>query len=180
MKTKKGKEPLPWTEPGSVPRRRGCPSPRGLCSAVRRTGRIDPQHAEEHAESRPSHPFKPSLSPMMPGLPRLPECTVTSGYLGRWSVPYLQETATQRHDLRIKSLVGIGPKCGKNQREIWKSVGFSHVRAPPIWEIPVPKLTQKLTHALGGLPYPSDAYRSSRAWKRGWLWPGGPEGTMRS
>ena len=50
------------------------------------------------------------------------------------------------HDLRIKSLVGLGPKYWKNQCETWDYVGFSRIRAPPIWELPVPKLTHELTH----------------------------------
>jgi hypothetical protein len=52
------------------------------------------------------------------------------------------------HDLRIKSLVGLGPKCGKNQCKTWVNMVFPRTRAPPIWEFPVPKLTHELTHAF--------------------------------
>ena len=66
-----------------------------------------------------------------------------------FSITYPSEPGGARtHDLRIKSLVGPGPKCGENQCKTWIDVGFSRARAPPIWEIPVPKLTQELTQAL--------------------------------
>lgn len=56
------------------------------------------------------------------------------------------------HDLRIKSLGRKGPKYWKNQYGIWVYVGFSRIRAPPIREFPVPKLStavENVTKAAG-------------------------------
>jgi len=49
-----------------------------------------------------------------------------------------------------------GPKCGKNQHKTWANVGFPRARAPPIWEFPVPKLTQKLPQPSGRRPLQLD------------------------
>jgi hypothetical protein len=65
--------------------------------------------------------------------------------------PETSEDAEHRsstHDLRIRSLGQGRPKYWKYQYETWVYVVFFRIRAPPIWEFPVTKLTQKLTQPL--------------------------------